>query len=142
MEVVMDIEPSEDPTIYIFRPTFPDFPVFDVLVFYWNECKLCHVFGYQLKKGKVTPASKQVNAAAAFQKCVLELHAAGKCIWVRGDPPKSDVDADPWMVPSGDAIDAFFGKSGRFWTPRHWKVLDDTYKARNDSSTGGALVMA
>ena len=132
MEVVGDIKPSADPTIYIFRPTNPGFPVFDVLVFYWNECKLIDVFGYQLKKGNNPPAMKQVDAAADFQKYVLELPAEGKCVWVHEDPPKSGATTGQWVVPSGDTTNAFFGESGRFWTPRHWKQLIDTYQTRDE----------
>ena len=48
--------------------------------------------------------------------------------FLSGDPPAEAVLYNGWHVVSDWRIDAFFGFSGRSWTPHAWKLLSSSFK--------------
>jgi hypothetical protein len=115
-ELKRGIDASEDPTVSIFYPSHAGFEVYDAIIVYSVGKQFQAIYGYQLKEGKASPKPRP---ATEFTKSFV----------VKGDPPKKSIDSNGWNIASGDAIDTFFGESGKYWTPQHWKRLTDTLQS-------------
>jgi len=100
------------------------FNMYDAIAMYSVGGKLQDIYGYQLKEGKANP-KKSSHPLADF----------GKSFVVKGDPPKTDSTKDGWSTACGDTINNFFGASGKYWTPQHWKLLTDTLHLGHNRSS-------
>jgi hypothetical protein len=106
-------EPYSYPHIGIFCPHHASFEDVDVIVAAWSEKGKRILYGYQLREGKKLP---QKMANSLFNSC-----------WaIRGDPPKKGKDVLGWAPVNASDVNEFFGYSGKQWTPKRWKKLNET----------------
>lgn len=100
---------NESRCLNILYPSHNNFEVYDVIVVYFFRGKK-QFWGYQLKERKAPRKHK------AHRDMVRSL-------FVQGSPPvetKTD-DEKGWTIPGKEAIDTFFGESGKHWTPENWR---------------------
>jgi len=99
----------------ILYPTHNNFEVYDVIVVFFLQGTRKHVVGYQLKEGK----------AQRKHKAHPDMNIS---LFVQGDPPaETQVDDEKgWTIPGKDAIDTFFGESGKHWTPESWRKFTNS----------------
>ena len=109
------ITASKTPTVSVFYPSHSSFNVVDAIAVYSADNCFVDVYGYQLKEGKKNSSTTSIPPAEF-----------GKSFAVKGNPPIQSQDRNGFSLPCGDVIDRFFGESGKYWTPQHWKLLTDT----------------
>jgi hypothetical protein len=103
-------EPSSFPHIAVYYPTHAKFPLYDVIVAYFDEWQKRRLYGYQLKEGKALPKK---FAMSVFEESFV----------IRGEAAEEPEMGKKWVRASEEQIDTFFGVSGQHWTPRRWKQL-------------------
>jgi len=108
-----EIVPCAAPTISIYYPTHARFHAYDVILVASEKNKITGKVGYQCKEGRndATQGVEQ-NFDSNFV--------------LKGQPPGNSNQKDGWSIPADDAIDVFFGVSGKHWTPKQWKKLAAT----------------
>ena len=121
-KVLKDIQLTAAPTIFVFSPMCANFHTLDVIILYWMDKKLIDVYGYQLKAGRKTPGPESI-APTADIKAKYRGTRHVQSFWVNGTPPLTKRVIKGWSQESEEAIDQFFGESGRYWTPAHWAAL-------------------
>lgn len=113
---------DDGPQLTVLYPTHSSFEVYDVFVVYSNGGKRQSVYGYQLKEGddsRKRKANKEINS-----------------LYVKGAAPQKQRTRQGWITPNDEKIDIFFGCSGKYWTPKHWRLLSKDSK--NDDKDGEA----
>jgi hypothetical protein len=102
--------PQTFPHAAIFYPSHAGFPLYDVIVAYFDMNRVRTLYGYQLKEGKALPKK---GALPVFEGSFV----------IRGAPARQPGTGKDWTLPSADQIKEFFGVSGRHWTPQEWAKL-------------------
>ena len=75
---------------------------------------------------KINPFNS-TTAGKTFDMC--KAYAIKIRFLCKASPPaETFVDQNGWTVPQGTVLDAFFGESGRYWTPIHWQRLNCSFK--------------
>ena len=115
-----EILPGEAPTISIYYPTHAKFRAYDVILVASEKKKITGKVGYQCKEGK-NDATQGVEQE--FDSSFV----------LKGPSPVDSSHKVSWIIPSDDDIDAFFGVSGKHWTPKQWKKLAATAGVSSDS---------
>jgi len=103
-------KPGTGPQVSIFYPQHASFHAYDAVALYSNGEELLEIYGYQLKEGT---SSKTQYVEDSFTKN----------FFIRGLPPKDSRESKGWIFPGDDELDAFFGESGKYWTPKWWKQV-------------------
>jgi hypothetical protein len=113
--------PTTFPHIAVYYPTHSQFELYDIIVvLYETKNKSCR-YGYQLKEGTALP-----------KKAGVELFS--KSYVIRGDAAQTCAVKNNWIKPSTGEISAFFGESGKNWTPSRWKELSAPQSAPSPST--------
>ena len=120
--VLQDIQLTEAPTIFIFYPTCTDFHTVDVIILYWMDKKLIDVYGYKLQRGSKKP---DIIAPTAEIRAKYSGTRHVQSFWVNGTAPRTKRVTNGWSQEM-EAIDRFFGESGKYWTPTQWAALSTT----------------
>mmetsp|Transcript_22762 Transcript_22762/g.32681 ORF Transcript_22762/g.32681 Transcript_22762/m.32681 type:complete len:537 (+) Transcript_22762:613-2223(+) len=107
-------EPDRYPHVAIYQPTNASFPLFDLIIAVYGKTGSRKLYAYQLKEGKEIPKHNTSLVMTEFEVCVL----------VRGQPSQGETRSkEQWIIPSKSEIAAFFGESGKHWTPEEWNKL-------------------
>ena len=85
---------------------------YDCFLVFWDaQGHRSFIIGYQLKKEtKTTPRNEPSQRVS-------------KSFAIRGRAVQNDKNRQGWVIPSPEALDEFFGVSGREWTPKQWNAL-------------------
>ena len=109
------------PTVAIFLPGHAFFRSYDVIAAYFEGGVLVDCRAFQLKEGRHNQP-RPPKADAVPLRFLVKSQA----------PATGLVDNNGWFVPSANAIDEFFGESGRWWTPAQWARLKATFVKDDD----------
>ena len=93
-------------------PPNASFQLYDVIVAHFDDHKRRALYGYRLNDSKPLPKSVTIPEFA-------------RSFVIRGEAEQVPGMGKDWVRPDEDKIDAFFGVSGRHWTPQRWKELND-----------------
>mmetsp|Transcript_20522 Transcript_20522/g.28359 ORF Transcript_20522/g.28359 Transcript_20522/m.28359 type:complete len:237 (-) Transcript_20522:111-821(-) len=108
-------EPDRYPHVAIYQPTNASFPLFDLIIAVYGKTGKRRLYAYQLKEGREIP---NLNTSQ------LEETKFDACVLVRGQPSQGETRSKQrWIIPSKSEITAFFGESGKHWTPEEWNKL-------------------
>jgi hypothetical protein len=99
--------PLSYPHVAIYFPSHSSFHLYDVIVVHFISVSVKKIYGYQLKEGNALPKKAALDV---FEKSVV----------IRGQAAAVSGAGNQWIRPSKDEITAFFGESGRHWTPDEW----------------------
>lgn len=109
-------EPLQKPHISVFVPKHAQFKSVEVIVAAWPRQGPRQLYAYQLKQGNKRPHEPKV--AHLFHRLLL----------IGGDAykkPKIRNLEDKYIIATEKEIETFFGESGKQWTPKAWKELND-----------------
>ena len=112
------VKPDKIPHIAIYHPMHANFNMLDVIVAVYYDDTTRELYGYQLKEGERTPPKSS-------DVTLSDGNLMKTTFWLRGKPSllKQTKKLHNWIVPSDDAVDVFFGESGKHWTPKAWNKL-------------------
>jgi hypothetical protein len=115
-------KPESGPQISLYYPHHAKFPLYDCVLVAWDEDgNRTSTIGYQLKQGN--SGAKDSPSEDMTESYVI-----------KGSPNKKDGTNNGWVVPSGDTLNAFFGESGKQWTPEKWKEIESAGVNDNESA--------
>ena len=105
-------QPDHFPHIAIYHPEYSQFKAVDVIVIVYKSATYRREYYYQLKESDNIPATPEnMNTYSPFYV-------------VRGKAAQKDTyQLRGWTVVSESDIEAFFGESGKHWTPNEWRKL-------------------
>ena len=105
-------KPESGPQIWLYYPHHAKFPLYDCVLVAWDKEGIrTSTIGYQLKQGN--SGAKDSPSEDMTESYVI-----------KGSPNKKDGINKGWVVPSGDMLNAFFGESGKQWTPEKWQEIE------------------
>jgi hypothetical protein len=105
-------KPKALPHIVVYYPQQFQFQVYDVVVAAYDEAGNRKLYGYHLKKGRISKDAKE--AVAGFSASY----------WIQGRTSrKNRPQDDRWTCVDDAALKSFFGHSGQYWTPSRWADL-------------------
>ena len=108
----IDVE-SQRKTIALFIPSHAKFESYDIVAVLVDGNAVVDCRGFQLK---------EASHNQGRPKDIDDIERRFLC---KGLPPQETfVDQNGWTVPKGTELDAFYGESGRFWTPEQWHRLN------------------
>ncbi|GKY99108.1 hypothetical protein MPSEU_000866300 [Mayamaea pseudoterrestris] len=115
LEKGIDVD-GPQPTIAVFLPEHEFFARYDVIALLIENNTIIDQRAFQLKQAKSDPS---VPPLPPFENCSFLIKGV--------TANETFVNNLGWIVPSNFIIELFFGESGRYWTPKVWNILMETF---------------